>query len=246
MITFSQLGRYGRLANQMFQIASTIGIATKNGYEYGFPYWMNYDHLERFGSSEDIDVQKHFINPLPICNIKYPERFVDWGFHGFNIPDNHSLSGHMQSEKYFEHCIDLIKHYFTMTGEYPLQDKIALHIRLGDYDDKYHPRMKWEYYKEAVKHVPNDMPIQVFSDDIQLAKAILGTDFEYSEGGDYLEDFRRMKACRHFIAANSSYSLMAAILGNAEDKIIICPSNWFGDIAGLSTKDIYPKKSIVI
>lgn len=245
MITFNSLGRYGRLANQMFQIASVIGIATKNGYDFGFPYWKNYDHLERFGSSEDIDVQRHFVNPLPICDIQYPERFVDWGFHGFNIPDNHSLSGHMQSEKYFEHCIDLVKHYFTMMGEYELQNKIALHIRLGDYDDYYHPRMTYDYYKEAVKLVPVNMPILVFSDDIELAKTILGDGFEYSDG-DYLEDFRRMKSCRHFICANSSYSLMAAILGNAEDKIIVCPGNWFGEIAGLNTNDIYPKGTIVI
>ena len=49
MLTFNQLGRYGRLGNQMFQVAGTIGLATQHGYSYGFPEWMNWDHRTRFG-----------------------------------------------------------------------------------------------------------------------------------------------------------------------------------------------------
>jgi hypothetical protein len=49
-----------------------------------------------------------------------------------------------------------------------------------------------------------------------------------------------MKACRHFIIGNSSYSAMAAILGEAPDKKVIAPAPWFGpkytDIKG---DDIY-------
>ena len=45
MVTFANLGRYGRLGNQMFQIASTIGIAKANGYEYAFPESVSYTHL---------------------------------------------------------------------------------------------------------------------------------------------------------------------------------------------------------
>ena len=37
MITFSLLGKYGRLGNQMFQYAAIIGIAKHNNYDYCFP-----------------------------------------------------------------------------------------------------------------------------------------------------------------------------------------------------------------
>ena len=56
MMTFSKLGRQGRLANQMFQIAGTIGIAIKSGQKYGFPKWINHDAKDLLGSTEDIEV----------------------------------------------------------------------------------------------------------------------------------------------------------------------------------------------
>ena len=36
-MTFSKVGQYGRLGNQLFQIASTIGLAEKHGYTWRFP-----------------------------------------------------------------------------------------------------------------------------------------------------------------------------------------------------------------
>jgi hypothetical protein len=39
MITYSNLGKKGDLGNQLFQIASIIGIAEKNHQEYCFPIW---------------------------------------------------------------------------------------------------------------------------------------------------------------------------------------------------------------
>ena len=64
--------------------------------------------------------------------------------------------------------------------------------------------------------------------------------------GNYLEDFRLMKTCKDFIIANSSYSLMPAILAEHPDKKIVCPSRWFGEIAGINGNDCYPENSIVI
>ena len=87
--------------NILFFIASTIGIAIKNDYEYGFPEWNN---------------QEYFVNRLPkvkeqlFTTVDIPEG----NFLGFDIPDNSSIWGYMQSEKYFEHCKDLIRHYFTL------------------------------------------------------------------------------------------------------------------------------------
>ena len=61
IVTFSQLGRIGRLCNQAYQIASTIGIARRNGFDFAFPEWINHDHRDRFGSSEDVEIYKHFV-----------------------------------------------------------------------------------------------------------------------------------------------------------------------------------------
>ena len=54
MITFSNIGRNGRMGNQMFQYAFLVGIATRNNFEYGVPY-----------SNKSTDEFKHFC--LPDC-----------------------------------------------------------------------------------------------------------------------------------------------------------------------------------
>lgn len=250
MITFSQLGRYGRFANQLFQIAGTIGLATKHGHAYAFPKWINHDHKDRFGSTEDVDLQKYFINPLPTTNIDLPDFPLPWGYHpNIKIPDGVSLSGHMQSEKYFKHCKDIIQHYFTMKGEHASNDMCAIHVRLGDYDDKYHTRLKQDYYAKAVSQFPRNTTFLVFSDDMKAAIDMLKPVVSFmtpAPGINYLNDFCLMKSCKHFITGNSSYSLMGAILGMHPDKKIICPSQWFGPAWTPETKDLYPENAIVI
>lgn len=254
MITFSQLGRYGRFANQLFQIAGTIGIALKHGYGYAFPKWINHDHKDRFGSKEDIDLQKYFLHKLPTTDIQLPDHPVAWGYHpDLHIPDNVSLSGHFQSDKYFKEHRRLIQQVFAMRDEPAPNDRIAIHWRLGDYDDKYHTRLDLDYYIKAMKQFPKGTPAIVFSDDadkamqmgVQLSE-LAGSDVHISMGRDYISDFRLMKTCKHFITGNSSYSLMAAILGSHPDKKIICPSQWFGPAWTPETKDLYPEGAIVI
>jgi hypothetical protein len=249
MITFRQLGRYGRFANGMFQIAGVLGIATKNGYQYAFPRWVNWNHQDQFGSTEDIEVQKYFVNELPYADDleRFPEMFIHWGFHGFNIPDNHSLVGHFQAPKYFVHCMDLIKHYFRMKDEPEQNEYVAIHFRGKDYyegAENYHPQCTKEYYEKAIDLFPGHKFL-IFTDDREAAaKRFEG--IEYATG-DYIEDFRLMKRCKSFICANSSYSLMAALLGDHPDKKIVCPSLWFGKAAGGMNGDwCYPENAIVI
>jgi len=233
------LGRYGRLANQMYQIAGVIGVARRNGFDFAFPYWKNYDHLERFGSSEDIDIQKHFVNPLPLYDgPTLPDHSVEWGYHDVKLDQSVSLSGHFQSEKYFEHAIDEVRWYLRMKDEPPQNDYVAIHVRRGDYDDAYHPRIPESYYRAAMAEFPN-VKFLVFSDDVAACREMFGSEVEYSEGA-YLEDFRRMKRCSSFIIANSSYSAMAAVLGDAADKRVIAPRPWFGPAyAQITGEDIY-------
>lgn len=253
MLAYNSLGHYGRFGNQLFQIAGTIGIARKYGYAYGFPEWKNHDHKDRFGSQEDIDLQKYFVNPLPqVDAVGYPDYPVSWGYHpDLHPPDNVSLSGHFQSEKYFAHCKDVIRHYFRMKYDWGDHDGCAIHVRLGDYDDKYHPRLTAEYYNRAMALFPEGTKFTVFSDDLDAACKMFDLrKVGYNHSNDYIIDFAIMKKFKHFIIGNSSYSLMAAILGEHPDKKIICPSNWFGTAWGANyrelSRDIYPKNSIII
>lgn len=236
-VTFAKLGTYGRFANQLFQIAGTIGIARRNGFNFGFPVWKNYD-AQNFGQP-DLDVQERFRNPLPLYQgPDLPELGIAFGYQEVNLKHSVSLLGHFQSERYFAHCLDEVRFYLRMKEEQPVNDYCAIHWRAGDYGaaptkykpqgNAFHPRMALDYYEPAMAMFGSNQKFLVFSDDIEGAKELFGDRVEYSEGLDYLDDWRRMKSCSHFIISNSSYSLMAAIVGEASDRQVVAPAPWFG------------------
>jgi len=100
--------------------------------------------------------------------------------------------------------------------------------------------MTMHYYKPAMAMFGSNQKYLVFSDDLEAAQDMFGDRVEYSTGLDYLDDFRLTKRCKHFIISNSSYSLMAAILGGHPDKQVVGPSPWFGgpDARTLDERDI--------
>lgn len=257
--TFTHLGKFGRFANGCFQIAATIGIARRNGFDFQFPYWKNYNGTD-FEPELDIDCQKEFVNPLPLQTIPDPPRHgVAFGWHPDRIKLSHSvdLYGHFQSDKYFLHSIDEVRWYMTMKDEPPLNDYVAVHVRLGDYGDQpspqhpdgnpFHPRMNLSYYEPAMALFPG-RKFLVFSDGIEECKKMFGDSVEYSEGRSYFEDFKLMKRCQSFIVANSSFSVFAAILANQPEKEVVCPAPWFGAAykGTLPEEDIYPEGSRVL
>jgi len=244
MVTFDKLGRYGRLGNQMFQIASTIGIAKANGYDYAFPEWVNHDAAERFGSKEDVNVGEWFPNwkHVPRLDRQLPEHFIHWGWHGLRHSDGHSYSGHMQSEKYFAHCADYIRDLFTFCKPIRKQNYTAVHVRCGDYGGDYHPICSKEYYRQAYAMVPG--PYMVFSDDAFKADEIVPKS-ELYHVGDTKDTLRQMAACRRHIIANSTFSWWGAWL--AESDQVVAPKQWFGPAAShLDTSDIYCDGWVVI
>lgn len=241
--TMTSIGAYGRFANMLFQVAGVIGVARKNGLQPVFRPLVNNDHKERFGSNEDIQLDKYFANPLPRMpdDIKWIDKPVEWGYHDVRLgAGNWNLSGHFQSTKYFAHSLDEVKWYMRMKDEYKQSDLVGLHVRLGDYDGAYHPRLDNSYYQSALEQFPADLKVLVFSDDIAAAKKIFSGARVSFYNADYIDSFKKMKSCQHFIIGNSSYSAMAAILGEAKDKRVIAPSPWFGPkYTSITGNDIY-------
>jgi len=258
MITSTSIGTggLGRFGNQLFTIAGVIGIAEKSGQTFGFPKWMNYDNA-LFGD-EVTDFSQVFENPLPDDRGQsFQEYGYFWGYRDLKLPEgNWSINAHLQSPKFFEHCIDKVRYYFRMKDEPEQNDYVAIHYRAGDYIDNpeaYHPRCSKEYYQEAASHFPDNTEFVVFSDDNDEAmKVIMGLKKTcivkmFDRNKSYLEAFAFMKKCKSFIIANSSFSAMAAHLGEHPDKKVIAPKRWFGSQAvGMDASDIYDKNWIVI
>jgi hypothetical protein len=245
MMTFSALGKYGRLGNQMFQVASTIGIARKYGRGFCFPKWVNYDQQVRFNISDDYQIAEHFEHQLPLWDGRqYPEHFMHWGYSDLFVPDNVDLTGHMQSEKYFRHCEDVIRHYFQFKKPTDKHDYTAVHVRMGDYGSDYHPICTQEYYRQAVEKVGGK--IILFSDEPQKAMQYLdGIRIHSVDTNKTIDALHAMSMCNRHIIANSTFSWWGAWL--AKSECIVAPKQWFGPAAShLETKDIYPESWIII
>jgi hypothetical protein len=147
----------------------------------------------------------------------------------------------MQSEKYFAHCKDLIRHYFTMKDEYEKNEYTAVHIRLGDYGDDFHPICDIYYYVRAFGELAG--PYMIFSDDIEKAKTIFTNKDTVFYSGDTYDSFKKMKSCKNHIISNSTYSWWAAWLAGGK---VVAPSKWFGPAWNPETKDIYAEGWTVI
>lgn len=149
---------------------------------------------------------------------------------------------YLQGEKYWAHHKDLIKaHFGTHIGK---TDKVALHIRRGDYLNASHFHTNlWEtdYYQRAVEMFPdetflvfckdNQDPTQDKADRLWCREhlpKLLGDRWEMAPYEDTeVEDLNLMASCKSIIMANSSFSWWAAYLG--EHEKVVCPREWFRD-----------------
>jgi len=277
MISYKKIGHFGRLANQMFQFAATIGIARKANQGFAFPKEnTEVPSVEDFkdGVRREIyfDLPKYFPNVertlKPLEEIQTYHVAQEPYFHFcpdmFTIPDQTNLMGYFQSEKYFEHCSDLILGYFQFDKEikkqaennfpkFPVKlEYVSIHLRRGDYAglQQFHPVMEADYYFDAMtQFMDDDYYFLIFSDDISYAKELFGEqeNIVYIEGNDPAVDMCMMTMCDHNVIANSSFSWWGAWLNDNVNKKVIAPKRWFGPAyKGVhDTKDLYPQSWII-
>jgi hypothetical protein len=274
MITNVRIGYNGRFGNQIFQFASTIGIARKMGYEVGFPksnitngipqknadnkpFMAKLDIVECF----DID-EKYFSNNLSIKQ-QVSERFFHFDNQLFNISDNTNIDGYLQSEKYFEHCKDEIINTLKIKNNFlniankllPKNNKelVAIHVRRADYLflKDYHFLNGLDYINNAIKSIGDieKYHFVVCSDDTKWCSEIWGEDnnFTIINSNSPYVDFTIMTLCNHHIISNSSFSWWSSYLCKNKNKKVIAPKNWFGPkMFGYNTNDLYRGDMIVI
>jgi hypothetical protein len=129
VIGFQQIGYMGRLGNQMFQFASTLGIAEKRSLEAKFPIenCFRYQESGPFDPKTgrniqvkcelldcfDID-QSYFIPERhTVYNVVYSETDFAYNQESEFIQDGAALYGYFQTEKYFSHIRENILQQFS-------------------------------------------------------------------------------------------------------------------------------------
>jgi hypothetical protein len=256
MIGCNHLGKNGRLANQMFQYAATRGIAAAKGYDFVIPssdfvdQWNDHQLFNAFKLSSVTNigyVEGEYYKEQDNHSHIYSQDFVE------KCPDNISLYGYFQTEKYFKHIENQIRDDFIFVDEiwnpckeaFNFDEVISLHVRRTDYllpqHSSHHGQCTLEYYEEALNNFDSNLPVLIFSDDTKWCKEqdiFKSERFFVSETENNLMDLCLMTMCSHHIVANSSFSWWGAWLADSQN--VVAPKKWYGPAGShLSTQDLY-------
>lgn len=274
MISMLNIGYNGRLGNQIWQLASMIGISEKTGFTLVLPekntiqYQIhtlrnNVKFSAYFELNHLFDLRKNIIFGTPEIDVLH---YINEGTYHFNsdlfcVPNKTSITGYLQSYKYFEHCENKVKEVLTIRPEIinssriylPKTDKelVAIHIRRGDVatPNPYHFFIGMQYINKAMELFnSNDFHFVLCSDDPQWCREqFKGDNFTIIDTNNHYLDFSILSLCDHFIISNSSFSWWAAYLGKAKNKMVVAPKNWYGPAySNLDTSTMYYKEWIIM
>lgn len=240
-LSFSKLGKHGRLGNQLFQIASTMGLAEAYGATTAFPAWS---------------YEQYFLNMIPHGPLE-PNVIEEHYFHHYDwdLKESCDLYGYLQSEKYFgstrlclkESFIQEMKQKYSQVFE---KQTICIQIRRGDYvgNVNYHQIPITWYIGALLTTFPDwrDYNILFISDDIEYCRV----HFEcmpnafFSTGNSDIQDMALAASCDHFIISNSTFGWWCAWLGEKpKSKVIHCGRLHAGPLLEqCNSKDYYPER----
>ncbi len=112
MITFADLGSYGRLGNQLFQYAALKSLALKNNYEVKIPNPSNKVWHGQGCLLGQLNLDCGHLEEEDLNRIKYVYEEPDYmkfdpNFH--QLPDDINIRGFFQNVGYFQGFEDQIK-----------------------------------------------------------------------------------------------------------------------------------------
>ena len=209
----------GRLGNQLFQIASIVGIASKNN-----------AHVCLYGN----EVWKYFTSLPQVCmsaeNTKNLESLSEHGeyakYHEFKITENVEITGYLQSYRYFSPNVRSLfkfKNYITDIAAQTLKQfapktLVGIHIRRYELDYLRNPPI--QYFINAKYFFSsnyNAVQFIVTCQDIKWCnrQQFLSDSNVYivSEQNDAVIDLAILAACDHIILSVGTFGWWAAFLG---------------------------------
>lgn len=241
------LGRYGRLGNQMFQVAATMCLAKKRSVDLVLP-------------DADIATIRRVFD-IPCVELGQSHALTTqgrWQENAFCFqPDMHNLPpcvdvlGYLQSWRYILYE-DLVRQVFTFKDSVrqessrllPKSELIALHVRRGDYlkFPNVFPLPTVSYYERCVESIqaerPESQPV-LFTDDPEWCRRHFPSTLMFSTTEE--QDLCMMSMCRHHVIANSSFSWWGAWLAKSDEQIVYAPQVWFGPEGPQDSQDLLPE-----
>jgi hypothetical protein len=234
---------FSGLGNQMFQVASSYGIAKKHNRTLILVSNRNH-YTETFFNKFNIIQPEHLPSMHNYCELDNKQcfRYND----SILSNDDVTIYGYLQTEKYFQKYRQDILSFFKRDMK-PL-NAYFIHVRRGDYVNNSNYTLDYDtYFKKAIDYLGKDSQYYIMSDDIDYCKQY--PLFE-SLQKTFIKDtdintLYLMSSCSlGGICSNSTFSWWGSYLIENPNKKVIFPSTWMNN--GQDNKDVYPENSIIL
>lgn len=235
MILYSQFGSRGNLGNQLWQLATMIGMAKKYDTSILLPKW---NYSKYFGPSPSkIKYVDYTLIDMKLEEPHYHYTPEFWDQHRDDFQNKIvDIVGWLQSEKYFEHATGEVRSVFGFDPEfiYSVKQKapkdlfnkrvLAISVRRGDFvNNPNHYLLPITYYIGAlIKYFPNfreDYNLMIFSDDLNYCKLHFQClpNVYFADGLIDIEQLCLGSMCDDFIISNSTFSWWMAYLAEGKN-----------------------------
>ena len=241
MITFSELGKWGHLGNQMYEYATLLNIDLKLSYDIAVPPLGARALASCFEITAPIlsdSDQRQLRHVFHEPRLGYTERF--WAIEDFT-----DLRSYFQSARYFPPQ-DVLKSEFSFRADLaeaatsflePLRDSgrviVGMTVRRGDYQrnpDLFLQLWDTDFCDRALAEFENLDPIVVVSSDDYdwCRERFTGDRFVFTDTISIGARLALLTRCDHLIVANSSFAWWAAWLNDGPGRRIAA-SRWWGE-----------------
>jgi Glycosyl transferase family 11 len=224
--SYRSLGVNGRLGNQLFQIAGTLGVAHAERAKAHFPSWAYESYFL---------VPQDFFGDVPIDATDLGRDYLQdiSLFANFETTVHEYLSF---SEHAHRNAAETLPQFAESGGVH----RTAIHIRRGDYlkTGNFFPTCPIHYFESCMDEVRQKFPdtqFLVFTDDPEwshghfdgLENIHIVSEQVANTVEREMSEFVVMTSCDSFIISNSTFSWWAAFLSQSDHVFV--PSRWYNE-----------------
>lgn len=238
MITFTDLGLFSYLGNELFQYAALLGVAERLGYEVRLPPSAQH-HL---GALIELDTPTYTTSELKRLRWRFAQCYPHYGYEPAleTIPDWCDVFGYLQSRRHFPERLrelfrlrsDVTAGVEHMWAELGLTGVVTgIHVRRGDSVGSTHwlELGRTAYYEPAKACFSGfDCTFLLVSQDPEwCARNLAGPGTVVADEAPAAVHLALLARCDHLILANSTFSWWAAWFQEPRRGTVVAPKQWY-------------------
>lgn len=249
MLSFSRLGKDGRLGNQLFQIAFLTSFAKRYNIPYKIPYWP---YEKAFSFKFEFAEEKKVIAYDRVIyepSLAYSEEYFKTFLPDMQKGNVDIAKGYFQSHKYFDkqHVLNIFNFKLKPNLQIDFRKSVAISVRRGNFvNHSLYNNIEGETFRQLLDIYFKGFYVFVFSDDYDYCrKEFVGGQFEFFEGFSDIEQLLVFSQFKHFILSNSTFSYWGPML-NSSPISVWYPEYMFPNLdwCEIYNRDYWPKNDI--